>query len=88
MKDTMNERAARDILRKFSRSALEMNASEIMAFPKIKDMKLTRDDMEQIERIKKYYVIQLENQSDEDLRKFIFEHDFPGHYWRRRKSDL
>lgn len=85
MKDTQHEKAARSILRQFSRSSLEVNASEIILYERFKE-DIATFAFEEMHKMQLECMKELQDKTDEDLRKMIFEHDFPGHIWRRKHA--
>lgn len=74
----------RMVLSNCNRTQLETTASHTVLYTRFKERLYTLPSAK-IERMKKDVKKEFFFKSDEDLRKMIFEHDFPGHVWRRLK---
>lgn len=73
---------ARIIIRKYNRTQLEINASHVVLFKQFKE-KLYTLPFVKINHLQTEVRSSFFFNTDEDLRKMIFEHEFPGYVWRK-----
>ena len=72
----------RVVLRNCNRKQLEITASHTVLYTRFKERLYTLPSVK-IDRMQKEIRKDFFFKTDEDLRKMIFEYDFPGYVWRK-----